>query len=562
MATGLLLFLALPPHDLWWVAWWALVPLLLAIDGCAPKHAAMLGLLSGTVANYGAFYWVTELIDQFSKLGPLRFVIMGIMAVTQGVPLLLWALLLRRRSYLHRGGGLKAFALVVTAWSLPAIEYFYPIIFPWYLANTQHSQPALTGVVDLGGCALLSLAIVTVNLALARLLLSASEAAPGQPLWPCPAGAGGKGLAALLAVLVPALCWGYSFARNRQIRALQEQAPKLRIGLVQPDHWINDAGPLETLHDYQVMSLKLVEEAQAAGKPLDLLMWPESAVRTQAPRFLSKRGPSNDNEAVRLPMDLVQVFRGYSRPADELELERGVPGWELLSIQRGHQVPVLFGSTLQDCSPGARGPMPNIPPLYNCGVLIDSEGKVVGIAPKVKLLLFGETIPGSGLFPQVYDILPLASALLPGKKPTLIDFGKAKIGMMICYEDLLPWFHYELAQDHPNVLLNLTNDAWFGKTAEAPSHLALAKLRAVEGRVPLVRSTSTGISAFVDATGEVTAEIGMDKRAAISHEVALLDVQTLFERWGDWVAWLGLVLLAVHLVLGRRFAGRSEPADA
>ena len=195
--------------------------------------------------------------------------------------------------------------------------------------------------------------------------------------------------------------------------------------------------------------------------------------------------------------------------------------------------------------------MPGRPPLYNCGVMIDEEGKVVGIAPKVELLLFGETIPFSKYFPQVYQILPLASALLAGEGPEVFQFREFRLGIMICYEDLLPWFHYELAQGRPQILLNLTNDAWFGKTGEAAAHLALAKLRSVEGRVPLVRSTSSGISAFVDATGKVMGEIGMNQRGVLRRDVALLDIETPFERFGNVVVWLGLLALLIFLGITR-----------
>jgi len=184
--------------------------------------------------------------------------------------------------------------------------------------------------------------------------------------------------------------------------------------------------------------------------------------------------------------------------------------------------------------------------------MIDSTGSVVGIAPKVKLLLFGETIPFSSYFPQVYQILPLASALIPGTEAVVIDYKGARLGMMICYEDLLPDFHFELAKKNPQVLLNLTNDSWFGKTVEPEAHLALSKFRTVEGRTYLVRSTPSGVSCFVDATGEVVGRIGVDEVGTLQHSVPLLDIETGFERFGDSVVWLGLFLVLLHLGLNRK----------
>ncbi len=500
------------------------------------------------MTNYGAFHWLIQIMDEFTKLGVLRFVIMGVVALYQGVPLMLWALLLRLPRGCGAGRGGAAFSFMLSALSLPVIEFFYPIIFPWYLANTQHTATFLTGVIELGGCGLLSMAIVACNLSLARMAIRREIEPSGPPIWPTPVSNARKptllipGLGALL------LCFLFSTMRNAQIVRYQEAAPKLTIGIVQPNHWINQAQPLEALHDYQQLSLQLVEESQAVGQPIELLLWPESAVRTPAPRFVSERGPSNDSEMVRLPMDLVRVLPGLSRPAPELSMENA-PRWEILSLQRGHTTPLLFGSTLVDATPGIKGPMPGLPPLYDCGVLLDATGEVKGIAPKVELLMFGETIPLSQYFPKVYELLPLASALMAGKETSVLTLGEARLGIMICYEDLLPWFHYRLAKKRPQVLLNLTNDAWFGKTAEAPAHLALAKLRSIEGRVPLVRSTSTGISAIVDATGRVTGSIDCDVRGVLRGEVALLDIDTTFERLGDWVVWLGLFLLMGHLAV-------------
>ena len=187
--------------------------------------------------------------------------------------------------------------------------------------------------------------------------------------------------------------------------------------------------------------------------------------------------------------------------------------------------------------------MGGAPPLYNCAVLVDSAGAVLGAVEKVKLLMFGETIPGSGVFPGVYKLLPSASCLLSGREAQIITLGQARLGIMICYEDLLPWFHYPLAQKKPQILLNLTNDAWFGRTAEPYCHMALSTLRAVEGRCYLIRSTPSGISVVIDPYGQQIASIPSDQEGSLREEVSLLDVTTGFERWGDTVAWISMLYL-------------------
>lgn len=559
-ASAALIRLSLSPYDLWWCAWISLVPMLIALNGTSLRQAALYGWLTGTVANYAAFHWITIMIQDFSELGPVAYLIMLIMALYQGIPYLLWAALLRSSRCFSGKPGYLVTAFTAALF-LPAIEYFYPIVFPWYLANTQHSQVNLLGVVDLGGPALLSLAITVVNLCVARLLLPTSENQPSERVWPLPVDSRGRLGATLVALVTLSSCWGYSVWRNQQVREAMADAPKLEIGLVQPNHWINQVDPVQALHDYQRLTHDLVIEATAAGRPLDLILWPESAVRTPAPDILTERGFHRDPEPIRFPLDLVSVRPGLTPPAERLELER-VGRDELLAIQRGHSVPILFGTTLQDMDPDVRGPVPGRAALYNCGVLLDKDGTVAGIAPKVKLLIFGETIPFSGYFPQVYNFIPLASALKAGTEAITIELEQARLGMMICYEDLLPWFHYELAEKRPQVLLNLTNDAWFGKTLEAEAHLSLSKLRAVEGRVYLVRSTPTGVSAFVDATGAVVGQIDQDETGTLIQSVPLLDIDTVFERFGDSVAWFGLFWVLVYLIAVQVRRKRSDPTAA
>lgn len=552
----MLVYFALPPFDVWWLAWIGLVPLLAALPGCTPKEAFFFGWLAGATTNFWAFHWLKGLMDQFSNLGPAAYLVMVIMALYQGIPFALWSLYLRKGRRPSPSLGRIAVVCLTCALSLPVIEYFYPIVFPWYMANTQHTVPWLLGPIELGGCGLLSTAVVVVNLCLARCILPAKVKEEPR-VWPLPVGGKQKGALFALAVATFASCLLFSQWRLGVVKSAIEQAEKLEIGLVQPNQWIKQGNAYENLHQYQYLTYQLVKKAEAQGQPLDLVLWPESAVRTPATRHFSERGPGPEDKMVRYPRDLTRVVQGTTVPQESLTAER-VDRWEMLAVQRGHDVPILFGTTVRDWDPAVEGPMPGRPPLLNCGVLVGKEGEVLGLAPKVKLLLFGETIPMSGYFPQVYKLLPLASALLPGTEPIVIEYDKKRLGMMICYEDLLPWFHYELGSARPQVLLNLTNDAWFGKTAEAEAHLALSKLRAIEGRVFLVRSTSTGVSAFVSATGDVTGQIGQDVQGTLHQQVPLLDIDTGFERFGDSAVWLGLIVWIPYLLSGlfaKRFGG-------
>lgn len=559
--SALLFLAAAPPYDLWPLGWVALIPLLVSISAQSPRQAALQGALTGAAITFLGFRWCLELMDQFSNLGPAAYLVMALMSAYQCIPWALWCGLLRlpRRDGKIWSGPTSLF---FAALSFVALEYFYPVVFPWYLANTQHSRPEIVSPVELGGISLLSLLLVLCNLLLADALVTRrGDLSP--TVWPLP-WRPHRGRSMVAVGLLLALPWaGHAALRSRVEQALRS-SPKLTVGVVQPNEWITPHPPLEGLHAYQRMTERLARESQAEGQPLDLVLWPESAVRTP-PTTVERQIDSAASPVLvppgllrRYPLDVSRILPSFTAPAESLEQEAGAAPQDVLAVQRGHSVPILFGTTLEDLSPEARGPIPGRAPLYNCGVLIDGSGTVLGVAKKVKLLIFGENIPGSAMFPSIYRLLPSASALLPGTEAEIITFGQARLGMMICYEDLLPWFHYELAQKSPHILLNLTNDAWFGRSAEPACHLALSTLRAVEGRCYLIRSTPTGISAVIDPWGQVVASIPSDQAGTLRQEVALLELTTLFERWGNWVAWLCLGLaLAVG---GYGWLGRAEPS--
>lgn len=563
--SSVFLIAALPPYDFWPLAWVGLVPLLLALVGTTPREAATLGALSGAATNYMAFHWTLELMDKFSNLGPAAYLCMLLMACYQAIPWALWCYFLRADGP-SEAGTLRAWGgVLLSCLSFVALEFFFPIIFPWYLANTQHTRAELTSIVSFGGVSALSLAIVVVNLAVAH-LLAAGVREKRVTLWPSPLVSRLPRPLWALGGLVPVLLLGYHLLVKSEIDEAIASAPKFAVGLVQPNEWIGQGPAIEGLHDYQKMTYELVEKCRRDGLSLDLVLWPESAVRTPPPSLerasADSQSPARLGQSGRLlrfPLDVSRVYPALTVPAASLAEERGVDREDLLAIQRGHSVPILFGTTLEDLDPQAKGAIPGRAPLYNCGVLLGEAGEILGAVKKVKLLMFGETIPGARYFPDIYRLLPAASSLLPGEEADVITMGEARLGIMICYEDLLPWFHYQLAQKKPQVLLNLTNDAWFGKTAEPYCHMALSTLRAVEGRCYLIRSTPTGMSVVIDPYGQIVASIASDQVGSLREEIALLDITTGFERWGDSLAWLSLIYL---VLFGGAWWGKGRQSSA
>ena len=162
-------------------------------------------------------------------------------------------------------------------------------------------------------------------------------------------------------------------------------------------------------------------------------------------------------------------------------------------------------------------------------------------------------MPFGDSFPQLYDMFPQAGDFKPGKQVKIFEHFGHRIGIMICYEDIMADFTGRLAELEPNVIINVTNDAWFGRTSEPWLHLALSVFRAVENRLALVRSTNTGISTFIDATGRIEATTRIDDAEILVGDVAMLPGGTLYAKIGNLFVWLlAAGLVAEWLVFRRR----------
>jgi apolipoprotein N-acyltransferase len=135
-----------------------------------------------------------------------------------------------------------------------------------------------------------------------------------------------------------------------------------------------------------------------------------------------------------------------------------------------------------------------------------------------------------------------------------------QIATFICYEDIIPSFVRSILRSgNPDLLVNITNDAWFGDTTEPWIHLALAQLRAVEHRRFLVRSTNSGVSAFIDPVGRVIANTGTFREEALTAEIAWLRATTPYELWGDAPWWLASLVIGVAAFGQRKRPGGTPP---
>lgn len=183
----------------------------------------------------------------------------------------------------------------------------------------------------------------------------------------------------------------------------------------------------------------------------------------------------------------------------------------------------------------------------NSVMAIDGAGRIVGGYDKAHLVPYGEYLPLRALLEPLGASRLVAGSIdyLPGPGPRTLDLGvHGKAGVMICYEIVFSG-HVADDADRPEYIFNPSNDGWFG-TWGPPQHLAQARMRAIEEGLPVLRSTTTGISAVIDAGGVVRQSIGMGKAAALAGLVPAANAPTLFARFGHGLTlgWAALLLLA------------------
>ncbi len=506
--AGTLLFLSCADFDIWPLTWFSVAPLLAVALHPTTKKPAIYGFITGLFANGGGFYWIVPFLQRFGHLPliaaiPIFLLLVSYQAITFTV--FAWAV---RRLDDRFGMGVTFLAPIVYV----ACEMVVPYVFPWYLAITQAWVRPVIQIADLTGPLGVSFLLVLCNGA----IYDAWASWRAKKTLPLPRLA--------VAVGLIAMSLGYGLVRINQVTRARQAAPKLRIGVVQANIGIHEKWhpslAQSQLGVHQELSRQL--EAKGAG----LVVWPESSYP-----FFFERDQSHD--------------------------------WPLFDgrrAQRGFSTPLLFGTLTAD----TKSPYP-----YNSAMLLDHDGDVRGLFDKNILMVFGEYVP---YYDQIKDYIkrwiPEVSNWARGTDVSVfaLDTGKGivRLGPMICYEDIFPSFARRLVKRDPNVLINITNDAWFGRTSEPYEHLALAVYRSVEARLDLVRAVNTGVSAYVDATGRVydkSPSVDPDetpdvKPVALLDDVAVMQPFKVYATLGEWFGGLCLFAAVVLGLMARARGGQ------
>ena len=212
-----------------------------------------------------------------------------------------------------------------------------------------------------------------------------------------------------------------------------------------------------------------------------------------------------------------------------------------------HSVDIILGSIAED--PGDPTKM------WNAAFLV-SNGKTVGHYDKIRLVPFGEYVPLRKMLFFAHKLVRAVGEFQFGTKDTPLP-GRLRYGLAICYEIVFPQIARQQVIHGADVLVTITNDAWYDGTSAPRQHLDQARLRAIETDRYLLRAATTGISAFVDPTGRIVDELPMNRQGIVYPKFAPRHSITPYVRFGDWFAWMACFILLLALIARPKFKGPS-----
>lgn len=494
IATGLVLVIAAPPIGWWPLGWLFAAPVMVAIARAPTRRTALFwGWLAGFSANAVGFYWVIGLLTTHAGL-PWLLGLLALVLLAAYQALVFW--LFAAAIWWLRALAPRVPLAVTAPLAMVAAELIVPFMFPWYAGVTQVPNVGVIQIAELTG----PLGVTALTIATAGGIADAVLRS-GRRRWVPLAAATGVAL----------LATGLGLVRASQIDARREAAATLEVGLVQA----NGAGAMGGDPDAQLAALQAIS-GTLERRGAELIVWPEA----------------------------VYPFGLARERAEDLPIASD------RRLRRGFEAPLIAGAvTVATDGSSLRS--------WNTAVLVTPEGRFSASYDKMHLMPFGERVPLSRTFSWIKKLMPSAAGdFEAGDQVAAFDLpGGARLGLMICYEDVLPRFGRELAPLEPQLLVNITNDSWFGTSAEPHQHLALAVFRAVEMRTDLVRATINGVNAHIDATGRVRSrtQIADPTARGASPEGLLVTTRLLrggsgfFVRRGDW---FGFGCLAALVILG------------
>ncbi len=512
LASALLLSLAMPGLVGWWpLLFVALVPLLYGALHLPPLRSFGMGLLAGLLYHLVLLYWILIVLGRYGGLPawisvPALVLLALYMALYTALFCFLLSLVAGRSWHRERWVATLVWTAPLFWVGLDTLRGTLLTGFPWMdLAYGLYAHPMLIQAADLGGHHLVSFWLVLIN----GLALAVIDRQRRDVRWNQRAERRLLLAAACLVVFV----FGYSMLRYRVMPPLMRRALQARVTVVQGNI---DQGVKWTPANREatVATYTRLSAAALRRRTTELLVWPETAL----PFYLQ-----SDPLAARVA-DFV----------------------------RRQNVWLLTGAPTYDLGPAAPGEKPPVS-YFNSALLLDPSARVAGRYSKQHLVPFGEYVPLRKFLPFLEPLVVSVGDFTAGSSSAPLVAGRMRLGVLICFESIFPDIARREVARGANLLVNLTNDAWYGRSSAPYQSLAMTVFRAVETKRSLVRAANTGISGLVDPAGNIRQQSPIFRAMALTGDVPMLDLETLFVR-GGYLFGTACLALMVPLLLFRRRA--------
>ncbi|MGH9728668.1 MAG: apolipoprotein N-acyltransferase [Candidatus Acidiferrales bacterium] len=495
IGSGLALSFSFPNYNLPLLAWIAVAMLMLASLGARTREAALYGFINGALFYPLSVPWIDTVMQQYGNVSPLASAgILALMTLAGALFPIAFAVLVARV-----GKRNLAMACVLAPFLWVALEFartHLPIIgFPWNLIGYAASgNLAFVQLASVTGIFGLSLLVVAFN-ALLAWAIAAPSAKSRRVV-----------LVTLLALVGVAKIGARLVPQSAPDRVAHLVQTNFRQSESYPANWMDiHAGDMQQLEEMSI---------DAAKKNPGVIIWPEvpAPFSLQDPKFAAIAA----------------------------------------KIAKGSGSNFLVGVDDRKLGPDRQWLD------SNSAVLLDPAGQRKFTYDKIHLVPFGEYVPLRRWLTFAKSLTAGISDFTPGHTYSVGRLPGGRFSVFICYESIFPSLVRHFAANGAELLVNISNDGWFGRSSAPAQHLMMLRVRAVENRRWLLRDTNTGFTADFDPYGRMVARLPTFTRAEVDAPYAFRSDVSLYTRFGDWLAWLCVIAALVLLLLARI---RIRPAE-
>ncbi|MBF0376121.1 MAG: apolipoprotein N-acyltransferase [Desulfamplus sp.] len=569
MLSGFLLTLAFPKTEFHWLAWLALVPMILSLyklnnnkpndkkilnnqinfiirKNSNAKQAFYIGFIMGLCHFLSLIYWIVPTISTYGQL-PLSLALPILLLLAYYLALypalFTWGI--------NWFGGNTKFMPLIAACLWVSLEYIRSIFltgFPWGLVGySQYMNLNLIQIADITSVYGVSFIVVLTNGVVAKLLIAILSKKELRKNFKIDQLQGKQlKLDAVVWIISPTV-WlislivifggviGYGKFRIADIEKESAKSEKVNLSVIQGNieqvfKW-DLAYQESTILKYCELSTLAVQEfRQKAQQKTDL---PQKTYK-ELEQF---------KDVEQLKPDLI-IFPETALPFYYV--------WNQKLSDKVDECIKNIGTTFLVGSPAFQivDEVQKTYKFYNRAYMVNKLGIITGSYDKVHLVPFGEYVPFGKYLSFLGKIIAQAGDFSSGKLETNpLAFNGSSAGVLICFEVIFPYLARASVQNGANILVTMTNDAWFGYTSAAKQHFTMAVFRAVENRRLVARAANTGISGFIDPTGKIIQASNLFEDITLTQSTPSMEIKTIYSKFGDIFAFLCLFAIGAGFVI-------------